>query len=242
MNQENKYINAITEFVRNLPTLDNRIDEVLEPVKDYSDTLGDLIFPVKIVLTTLTVSNKRKFRRFIKGFALNVDEGRITEEYVGKLEKYLKKEVNMEYVAEIIDSSIKAKSSRCSAIMGYYAGVLLNEFREVQYKDMVVLNALTVINNKDLEYFNLLFERFNSLRINSFRVYDMQEDINSLGVPVFEIENTIEKLKSVQVLGYDIGGISNVGNAWGAFVFNENTFYFYEVIKKSGVMEIVDFE
>jgi hypothetical protein len=147
----------------------------------------------------------------------------------------------LEYIAEIIDSSIKAKSSRCSAIMGYYAGVILKELREIQYKDMVLLNALNVMNNKDLDYFCLLYERFSD-REGRLRVYDMQDEFNSLGVPVFELENTIEKLKAVQVIGYDVGGLGGVGNAWGSFKFNENSHYLYEILTKSGVMNIVDTE
>ncbi|MFS0637301.1 hypothetical protein AB1K84_15485 [Mesobacillus foraminis] len=243
---EETSIKVITDLVKHAAEWDDKIDEVFKPVKDYSETLGDVIYPVKIALSTLTLANKLKFKRFLGQFASGVSLNNMSDDYIKRLERYLKKEVNLEYIAEVIDSSIKSRSSRCSAIMGYYAGVILNELKDIQYKDMVVLNALTVMNNIDLEYFMLLFQRFSSLftsqNLNHIRVHDMPDEFNSLGVPVFEMENTIEKLKNVQLIGYDVGGFDSVGNAWGAFKFNEYTDYFFEIINKSGVMNIVETE
>ncbi|MEH6949634.1 hypothetical protein V7068_21855, partial [Bacillus sp. JJ634] len=94
--------------------------------------------------------------------------------------------------------------------------------------DMVILNALKIMNNKDLDYFCLLYEHFSNKEVpeyTSLRVHDLKEEFNSLAVPIFECENTIEKLKGVQVIGYDAGGLGGVGNAWGSFKFNENSHY-----------------
>lgn len=64
------------------------------------------------------------------------------------------------------------------------------------------------MNNMDIEYFVLLYENFFERQKTleyGLRVYDLKEQITSLGVQVFELENTIEKMKIVQVISYDVG-------------------------------------
>lgn len=58
--------------------------------------------------------------------------------------------------------------------------------------------------------------------------------MNQLGFRINELEMTIDKLKNVQVFSYDIGGMNNVGNAWGAFEINENSDHLWNVITDSG--------
>lgn len=54
-----------------------------------------------------------------------IDENTITDEYMEKLNVYLKKEVNLAYIADTINKSIQTKSSKCSAMLGYYVGMIL---------------------------------------------------------------------------------------------------------------------
>ncbi|MGG6362656.1 hypothetical protein ACQ5SI_26275 [Peribacillus frigoritolerans] len=237
---------AITDFTKDaskyVSKLDDSFDEWISPYKDFTDTLGDIKTPLTPLLSVTSLAKRLKFKSFLKNFAAIVDEDCVTDAHIEKLERYLRREINLTYIAEIIDSSIESKSHKSSAIMGYYAGTILKELREIQYKDMIVLNALKLMNNKDLENFILLYEKFfNEVEmLRSLRVHDSRDKFENLGVPVFELENTIEKLKGVLILGYDVGGLNNVGNAWGTFKFNENSFYLYELITKSDVMKIVD--
>lgn len=62
--------------------------------------------------------------------------------------------------------------------------------------------------------------------------------MNQLGFRINELEMTIDKLKNVQVFSYDIGGMNNVGNAWGAFEINENSDHLWNVITDSGYSRV----
>ena len=116
--------------------------------------------------------------------------------------------------------------------MGYYAGLLLKNSQAINYQDTVVLNALKIMTKNDLENFLILYRAFSTTG-GIIRVHDKEKEFLALGVPIFEMENTMEKMKNVQVFGYDIGGFGGVGNAWGAIKFNDNTHYFYKILLKS---------
>lgn len=232
-----KQVNQIVEFIQKSSILDDNIDELFAPIKDYTDTIGDIITPVKIGITAFNLSRKRKFKRFLEGFAINLKNENLTDENLIKFQKYLSNDSNLEFIAEVIESSIKSKSSKCSAIMGYYASLILSKSIDVQYQDLVMLDALTNINDMDLKNFYFLYKKLKNSKTVGFRVYDMNDEFNNFLIPKFELENTIEKLKGLQVLGYDVGGLSNVGNAWGAFEFNEYSHHFYKTIVDSKILE-----
>ena len=61
----------IIEFTKqvlgNVAKLDNVIDKALEPIKDYTDTIGDIISPIK---SLIAISNLKK-RLTLKSFVVN---------------------------------------------------------------------------------------------------------------------------------------------------------------------------
>lgn len=61
-------------------------------------------------------------------------------------------EQNLEFTAELIESSIHTKSSKCSAILGYFAAIIRTETKELEYKDYVVMNVLKTMIDKDVIY------------------------------------------------------------------------------------------
>ena len=154
-----------------------------------------------------------------------------------KMREYLNNEKTLIYISDLIASSVQSQSADCSGVMGYYASLLLKNSQVINYQDMVVLNALKIMTKKDLENFLKLYGAFSNSE-GIIRVIDKENEFQEFGVPIFEMENTMEKMKNVQVFGYDIGGIGGVGNAWGAFKFNDNTRYFYDILMKSGVVNI----
>ncbi|WP_223700067.1 hypothetical protein [Sutcliffiella deserti] len=243
MNEEVN-IQVVTNLVNNIDQIKEEIENFSNPVREYSALAENLIYPYKLTISALTIANRIRFKRFLKEFSKSLEKDKINDIYISKLENFLKKEKNLEFVGEIINSSVKSKTSKASAIMGYYAGDLLNELREIHYKDLIILDALTLLNNNDFDNFLIIYEKFYdklvTRNISSIRVHDSKKEFESLNVACFELENTIEKLKSVLIFGYDVGGLGNVGNAWGSFKFNENTHYFFEIIKKSKIMEIFE--
>lgn len=232
---ETKALVEFTRYLNKVKDFDDELDKILEPIKDYSDTLGDIVAPVKSFFSIFTLAKKLKFKSFLKQYSKAIQNSNISEDYFKLMESYLRNRKNFEFIAEVIDSSIESKSTKCSALLGYFAAQVLENLIDVEYKHTVIVNALKIMVDEDLEYFIALYKKFRRSHDNKFRVHDMKEEFTNMGFPLFELENTIEKLKNIQVYGYDIGGWGGVGNAWGAFAFNKNTDYLWEVIVRSGV-------
>jgi hypothetical protein len=220
---------------------DQLLEKVVGEIDEHSETLGDIVTPVKSTLKILTLAKKIKFKKFLQVYSRTVNSSiNLSEEKVSRLNKYLSKEKNFEFVAEIIDSAIFSKSSLSSSIMGFIAGKILSKEKEITYQDIIALNSLKIMVNEDITNFIQLYDFVsdNYNREKTLRIYDLKEDLEESlhSISTFELELTIEKLKNVQALSYDVGGMSNLGNAWGTFKINQNTDYLYEIIKNSRVI------
>lgn len=223
---------AVTELaISKIDQLDDVIDKALAPVKDYTGTLSDVISPVRALVGFYSLAKRMKFKRFLKAYANAINSEIRPTELTPRLQKYLTTDKNIEFVVETIESAMNAKSVKCSGILGFFAGCIIRGSKDVEYKDFIVINALANLIDEDLDYFAKLYQHIPSeKRYKNYRVCDMLEELRSLGLDRFHLELTLEKLKNNHIVGFDAGGLGNVGNAWGAFRFNENTDYFYNLL------------
>ncbi|WP_062398889.1 hypothetical protein [Methanogenium cariaci] len=189
-----------------------------------------------------TSMNELKFKAFLKFMYSN---STFKESDRQKMYGYLENPKNCILISEIIDSAINSKSLRCSAILGYYAGKILSEQKPVEYKDHLVINGLRVMFDEDLEIFCGVYEYYLKYPDNykhndcSFaRISDMMDNFDNPSFTQSDAEISFEKLKGVQLVGYDMGGTNSVGNAWGSFLFNKYSDYFYEIVKESNQLSI----
>ena len=214
----------------------NEIEKFLLPIIEYG---GDIAGPLKIFRSLVTLTSRIKFESFLKGLAQAYSECEIKEKHFKELELFLRKDINYFYISDTIQNAVNSKSLKCSMVLGCYAGEILLNYRDIDYKDTVILNALSICNDFDIDNFLKLYGYYSRILKDHpnecFRTSDDADIPSRLNVDIFSLENTIEKLKSVQVIGYDVGGIGNVGNAWGAFCFNENTEIFYQVLTSAGI-------
>lgn len=224
----------LVELIKVVSDGPEEIEKFLSLIIEYG---GDNFGPLKIFQSLVTFASKFKFERFLKGLAQTYSKGEIEEKHLEKLEDFLRKDINYVYISDTIQNAVKSKSLKCSMVLGCYAGEILLDYKDIEYKDTVILNALSICNDFDIDNFLKLYEYYSlkDQQKKCFRTFDDADISSILNVDIFSLENTIEKLKSVQVIGYDIGGIGNVGNAWGAFCFNKNTEIFYKVLTSAGI-------
>lgn len=235
---EAKEIIDFTEIVSRIKEIDNLIDEYLTEYKDYKDTASEIISPIKSVLSIWTLAKRLKFKSFLKHYAKQVDQKAVElDEIISQLKQYLSNAKNVEFIAESIDSAINSKSVLCSGILGYYTGMILLDTKKLEYKDFIVINALKIMVDDDVKNLVKLYIFLNKSE-QEYRIYDLinESAFKVLGLDSIEIELTIEKLKSVQAIGYAMGGLGDFGNAWGAFKFNQNTHYLYKIIQNSKIL------
>lgn len=234
---------SLTEVKNNVINFITRITEanqITPLIKEGMEIIGTASTAFELVRNVYLYSKRRQFDAFVTGLfdGTHNKEANPTLN-LKELNEYFNNPVNLEHMSQIIDSSLHSQSIKCSAILGYYAGGLLSRKVHLEYRDTIVVNALRCMNDRDLVNFIRLYqfvqtrpdllEKQNKLQL---RTHDIQTDLASLNISIFELELTIEKLKGVQGIGYDVGGWDNVGNAWGAFKFNENSDYLFGIVRK----------
>lgn len=224
--KDNEVINFMTD------TLTNGYDKYID-FADIIDELGKLSEPVKIVLKVVDYAKQTKFKAFIINVYKEYNSGNTEQGHIEKLQQYLKNKNNLNFVIESIDSAVNSKNILCSSLLGIFVGKILNKTQEIKYRDYIIINALKEMLDYDLINFKKIFEKINGNHEQNFKTttIQMNELFRENNVDRFEVEQTIEKLKGCLIFGYDRGGLSSIGNAWGAFILNENSNYLYELIK-----------
>lgn len=236
MNDAKDIIQLTQAAVSKMSDIEDIIDSTLSPITDYTDTVSELVTPVRALVGFYSLAKRRKFKAFLKTYAERVHSNINPDHLVIRLERYLRNTKNLELISEIVDSAIDAHSVECSSILGFFAGEILSGDKQAEYSDFIVINALESLVDEDIKYFITLFESIpQEKRYEHYRVYEMNADIAKLGLERFHLELTLEKLKNNHIIGFDVGGLGNLGNSWGAFKFNEITDYFYTLLKKCGV-------
>jgi hypothetical protein len=215
--------------------------------KDSSQLIKELLSDVKDLSTTVNVCGKiyirytqYKFKTYVTVFYDVVQHGKkdasLTNE---KLENLLKNEENIQFIAQSIENVFNTQSVECIKILAFFTGGIISHQHVVEYRDRIILAALKIMTDDDLNNFMELYsyvkshpELLKDTKANEMRLYDMKSDISTLNVTPIELESSIQKLKSVQAVGCGIGGWGRIGDGWGVFVFNEYSDYLYEITVK----------
>lgn len=249
MGNSNEIIKFTKDVLSNIGDIDDLIDNSLEPIKDYTDTIGEIATPIKSIISIVSLRRKLALKSFIKNYANSLSAGfNIDSKEIEKLHNYFKKPKNVQFVAEIIENGILAKSVKCSAILGVIAGNVLKTKKELNDMDLVIISSLKEMTDIDLNNFVELVENIQSVyaedlwnkknyfetEFHTFTIY-ATEGWNPIKVERRSLELTIEKLKRTGALTSGSGGIGSPGNVVGSFMFYELTKELYEVIKKTGI-------
>ncbi|MFL0198691.1 hypothetical protein ACJDU8_24505 [Clostridium sp. WILCCON 0269] len=222
----------------------NAVEDIVCFLGNYSEEikiLGEVSTIAKLGFSIYKSVSQRKYKAFLIKYANTVNNKEIKENIIKKLGSYLKKNKNIEFIQETIDSAINAKSIRCAGILGCYSGIIISKSKELEYKDYAIINALRIMIDKDLSNFVKLYDYIvaNKMADEIIRTYDINNELEShLQVNIFELEQTIEKLKNIQLFSFSIGGYGDSGNSWGTFKVNDNTTYLYEIIRNSNIENI----
>jgi hypothetical protein len=232
-------------LLENLPKIDDIIDKALEPIKDYTDTFGDIASPIKALVSISNLRKKLTLKSFIKNYASELTNGfEITKDETLKLESFFKEKKNIQFVAETIDNAINAKSLKCSAILGSIAGIIIKNKIELDFIYLSLIESLKMMTDKDLGNFVMLYEYLPIIGIahdqtDEYRTRDFYkvENVNQIQTDKLSLDSTIEKLKRTDALTYNAGGIGQSGNGKGCFEINEVTKKLYEIIKVTQILD-----
>lgn len=245
MDTGKEIIEFTKQVLENVAKIDDEIDKALEPIKDYTDTLGDLVTPIK---SLIAISNLKK-RLTLKAFVINYanqlfDNYKIDEVETLKLQNYFKNKKNVAYVADIIDNAINAKSLISTAILGVIAGRIVKDKGQLNYDYLSIIDTLRIMTDFDIDNFLVLYEYLPTIgtshdKTNEYRTRDFynKDNPNKIQLDRNSLELTIEKMKRTNGLTYNEGGIGQSGNSKGSFEVNDVTKELYSLFKRTKIVE-----
>ena len=107
MDTGKEIIDFTKSVLNNVAKVDDLIDKALEPFKDYSDTIGNLISPIKSLIAISNLKKRLTLKSFVVNYANQLfDNYQINEEETLKLQNYFKDKKNVTYISDIIDNEI----------------------------------------------------------------------------------------------------------------------------------------
>lgn len=180
-------IDISKKIIDNIEKIDDLVDSYFEPVKDLTETAGDIFSPIKAIHSLYTLNKKRKFKKFLKSYALNLDPTSFDLKNTERLKEYLRNEKNFNFLNSVIENAINSKSVFGSIILGHYAALILSEEQSITFKDLLILEGLKEMNDYELSFFVKMY----SVADLSKMVYFAQLDIKG---SKFLYKLTIEKL------------------------------------------------
>ena len=204
---------------------------LLEPIKDISDAVEEVVGPVKSMMAIHTLRKKMQFKSFLKGYYKKLglddsDHAELTE----RLETHLKDEKNVDTLSRILESALASRSLESTKVLGYVASKHMTEPNKFDFLDEILVNALPQLSDFDLRTAKILVLKHHYYKLpeedepytTEYRIRDIikrsPELTYEFDAPKFKV--SIEKLKREQILDYGGGGIGSVGNARGAFVLS----------------------
>ncbi len=195
--------NSIDEF----EIFDTSLEDWGEIITKSSKALG---FVVKIYNTSQQIF----FRKFIKGLAIKLNNKEALD-YVSKekLDDYLSKEKNLEFVYNTIRKSLTANSLKCTELLAIIVGEILLQQIEMTPENIIIIDALHVLNDYDLDNFYKIYHYISKKTDNKERLDILYEEIGN------DIQLSISKLINTQLIIQEYAklGINNspVGTVYG---------------------------
>lgn len=219
---KNEIIEFSKQSIDNIKEIDDLIDNALSDYKDIFETAGDLIKPIKAFISLRRAAQKSQFKSFLRAYAedlRNEYSSGAQLEKAGRMEAYLSKKGNLNFIIDCIDSAINAKSINCSKALGFLTSLILRKEIDIDFKELIVLNALRNLNDIELKSAISISHKFDKTK-------EVQSVIDD-NIDVY----TVQKLKQLQVLEESRGGETILfNNSWGEFQISEVTEFFYQVL------------
>jgi len=250
MKEKNVIIDFTSTAINNISNLDDIIDKALEPIKDFTDTFGDLIAPIKTTLSIISLSKKLRFKSFLKSYSKCITTNyHLDDDEILRLQKYFSNPDNVHWVADVIDNAILSRSLKSASLLGLITGRIIKDKTPINDNDIIIIKTLKELTDIDISNFKVLYRYINKRYINTSSFYlesnleirsrDFYDSVlgksGNINVDKFSLDLTIERLKRTEALSYGEGGLGSVGNAKGAFTINPITNQLYLLLEKANM-------
>ena len=221
---ENKFLTSLktnlTNFVDWLKDTNTNIDEfeILDTsIEDWKEISSKTFKFLGGISKIYNISQQIIFKRFLKGIASKINNtNSIDSNSKQKLENFLSKSKNIEFVYTTIRKSLTANSLKCTELLAIIVGEILLKQLEMSPENITIIDALHNLNDYDLNNFYKIYTNLCTKQSSKERLDILCKEIDC------NIKLSLNKLVSEQllVLEYAKLGINNspVGTVYGNII------------------------
>lgn len=101
----------------------------------------------KLLYSGVKYAHQKRFQAFLKGLCGN---GAINESDINRLKRYINNEERAEFISDQINNVLRTHSKKATLIMGIKLYKLVEENQNPSYDDLLLLNALINLYDKDI--------------------------------------------------------------------------------------------
>lgn len=212
--------NSLVPLKENLTNLVNLLEDVSTNIneleifdtslEDWNDILSKSSKIIGGIIKIYNFSEKIIFKRFLKGLSSKINNQNIIDsKSKQKLDDYLSKQQNIEFVYNTIRKSLTANSLKCTELLAIIVGEVLQKQLEMTQENITIIDALHSLNDYDLNNFYKIYKIMTDNNFREIRLDKLYEII-----PKNSIQISIRKLVNWQIFLQDSITIHQ-GMRWG---------------------------
>ena len=191
----NNIVEISRNIINNIENIDELVDSYFDPIKDLTETAGDIFTPIKAIHSLYTLNKKRKFKNILKFYAESLKNCKFNIiDNADRLKNYLKNEKNFNFLNEVIDNAINSKSIYGANLLGYFAGQILSKEMNISYKELIIIDGIKELNDIELSCFVRIYSVADLSKIVFL------EQLTELKAFTFFCELTIERMIQLRLI------------------------------------------
>lgn len=192
----------VNEFVNWLENSNNSINnfEILSiKIEDWSDIFSK---GSKVIGTLANIYNNTEkifFITFLKGVASQINNNNpLSCNSKQKLNDYLSKSKNLEFVYTTIRKSLTANSLKCTELLAIIVGEILRKQLTINPENITIIDALHSMNDYDLENFYKIYTTMSKNELKEIRLDKLYKLL-----PKNSCQISLRKLVNLQIILQD---------------------------------------
>ncbi len=192
----------LTNLVGLLEDVNTNIDEfeILDTsLEDWTEILSKSSKVIGSIVKIYNVSEKITFKRFLKGLNSKINNKNIIDyKSKQKLDNYLSKNQNIEFVYTTIRKSLTANSLNCTELLAIIVGEILQKQIEMTPENITIIDALHSMNNYDLDNFYIIYKLISEIDNRNLRLDKLYSRVDKSTVQI-----SVNKLINLQLFIQD---------------------------------------
>lgn len=219
--------NNLTNLVQSLEKANKNINDFNVfnvSIEDMTDILSKSSKILGATYQLYTLAQQNALKNFLKGISSQINlDNPLNPKDKQKLDDYLSKESNINFIYNTIRKSLTANSLKCTELLAVIVGNLSRKQIQMTQENIIVINALHSLTDFDLDNFYKIYKIISNTEKNRIRLDQLYIEIKKE-----EIEISVISLVNSQVIFQDFVTIQQ-GMRWG----DENTDSLNTIMKDS---------